>query len=79
MRHQNNFSSYRVADNINRLIKKFDIDIRNSLPTSIKNAAKDPNNDRNKNPNVIQNHVTMFEEEKRMNEEKLKLADNISK
>lgn len=48
------------------------------IPNSIKSSLKDIKCQKTNSSNLIQNHIVLFEEEKRMKEEKLKAADNIS-
>jgi hypothetical protein len=60
------------------LLKKYDLDIRSNLPNGIKSVLRDQRHSNNSS-NRIQSQVIIFEEEKRMKDEKLKLAENINK
>ena len=73
-----NFSSFRATNNIDKLIKKYDIDIRNSLPPNVKISSKEPKQQKQNSSSFVQNQILIFEEEKRMKEEKLRVADNIN-
>ncbi|CAI2379703.1 unnamed protein product [Moneuplotes crassus] len=72
------FSSFRCTKSIEKLIKKFDIDIRSSIPNSIKPSSKDIKSHKG-NSSVIQSQLVVFEEEKRMREEKQHISDSINK
>jgi len=72
------FSSFRASSNIDKLIQKYDSDIKTSIPGAISSALKDLRS-KNNNSLVIQSQKIVFEEEKKMKEEKQKLLDNINK
>jgi hypothetical protein len=72
------FSSFRASNNIEKLIKKFEIDVKDNSANHFKNLSRDPKNHRSNSSQPIHHQLIIFEEEKRMKDEKHKVADSIN-
>jgi len=66
-------STFKCTKNVEKLIKRFDVEYGTSFQANTK-SQKDSKSRTNK----IQSHVILIEEEKRMKDEKLKIAENVN-
>ena len=66
------FNGFKASSSIDKLIKKYDIDIQTLVPETVRSAVKDLMINK-PNSSIFQNRIIVFEEEKH------KISDSINK
>lgn len=76
--HFKQFSTFRGTDNISKLLKKFDIDVKGSISNEVVARLAEIKGSKTHSPNLIQTYISIYEEEKKMKDEKIKIAEKIN-
>ena len=78
MDSKRHFNELRSSENIQKLINKFDIDVKDSITKEVLAGLSQNKSSKENSHTLIQTHVSIFDEEKLMKEEQLRIANRLT-